>query len=319
MFSLQGFVERTKERGINMDAVMVVQEGVVLGLHRFSDDVIHNVFSVAKSYTSTAIGMAVDEGLLKLEDKPCDMFGEYMPKDADERWQEVTLFNLLTMSTGHGSPHLMAKDRKRLRGETENPADPAQQAEWLRFAFSRECPMVYGVGEKMRYGNLAPYVAGRMVEKVTGCNLREYLYEKLWKPLGVQLPRWDADPSGHTFAASDLFLDITDMIKLGEIYLGKGEYRGRRYVSEKWVEQASGNYILSNPINPVGNAVDEEQGYGFYFWRNTRPGYRAYGREGQFIIVLPEEKAVVATQAMNSDVQPIMDAIWEEIYPQLKG
>ena len=116
MFSLQGFVEKTKERGINMDAVMVVQEGVVLGLHRFSDDVIHNVFSVAKSYTSTAIGMAVDEGLLKLEDKPCDMFGEYMPKDADERWQEVTLFNLLTMSTGHGSPHLMVKDRKRLRG-----------------------------------------------------------------------------------------------------------------------------------------------------------------------------------------------------------
>ena len=298
-----------------MDAVMVVQNDTILGQHRFSDTIVHNVFSVAKSHTATAIGFAIEEGKLKLEDKPVEMFADIIPEDIDPRWKDVTLYHLLTMTSGHGQPHLMVADRKKLRGESEEKVSQEMMDEWLLFAFS--CPMKYEAGEKFSYGNLAPYVAGRMLEKAVGMSICDYLYEKFWKHTGMDKPRWDADSAGHTFAASDLYLDIVDMVKLGQLYAAGGVYQGTRYLSEEWVKMAGEKHVDSSHINPAGNAIDEEAGYGFYFWRNhgAEKSYRCYGREGQFVIILPEKNAVIATQAMNSDVQPVIDTVWECILP----
>ena len=316
MFSLESYISAVKEKGISMDAVMVIQDDVILALHRFTDNVFHNVFSVAKSYTATAIGFAIEEGRLSLSDKPVDMFAEILPENPDPRWQDVTLFHLLTMTSGHGKPHMMAVDRKKLRGQTEEQMDPAMMKEWLLFAFTR--PMMYQPGEKFSYGNLAPYVAGRMLEKAVGCSICDYLYEKMWEPMGTEKPRWDADLSGHTFAASDLFLDIADMAKLGQLYVAGGVYKGRRYLSEEWVKAATSMQISSAPINPTGCGKDEEAGYGYYFWQNQKTGtFRAYGREGQFVIMIPEKRAVIVTQAMHSNVQQVLDEVWEHILPQL--
>ncbi len=309
MLDLQGFINAIKEQNINMDAVAVVKDGVTLGLHRFSDTVIHNVFSVAKSHTATAIGFAVDEGKLRLTDKPVDFFPELLPADVDPKWQKVTLHHLLTMTTGHGDKHLMVVDRKKLREEGVD--------EWLTFAFTR--PMPYEPGEKFVYGNLAPYVAGRMLEKAVGMSICDYLYEKMWKRMGVKKPLWETDPAGHTFAASDLYLDIVDMAKLGELYAAGGCYKGERFLSEGWVKAVGTKHIDSCVLNPGGYCADEEAGYGYYFWLNHEVdgSYRCYGREGQFVIILPERNAGIATQAMNWNVQPILDAVWKHILPQI--
>ena len=316
MFSLVPFIEANNAGNLEVDAVMVNQNGITLGLHRFTDDIFHNVFSVSKSFTSTAIGMAIDDGLMSLDDKPCDYFPELVPDDVDPRWFKVTLRHLMTMTVGHGSAQLMAKDRAFLRGETDVKPDPEMAAEWLRWAFTR--PMEYEPGERFVYSNLAPYTAGRMLEKVTGKTMLDFLYERLWKPMEVEKPRWDPDNAGHTFPASYLFLDIADMIKLGELYLGGGVYKGRRYVSEDWVKLATSNIVSSSPISPTGVARDEDAGYGMYFWQNAgAEGYRASGREAQAIIVLPEHNAVIAVQAMHHDIQQVMDAVWDTILPQL--
>ena len=307
MLDLQNFINFVKEQNINMDAVAVARGGVLLGLHRFSNAIIHNVFSVAKSHTATAIGFAIDEGKLKLSDRPVDFFADILPDDIDPKWQKVTLHNLLTMTTGHGAAHLMVIDRKMLREKGEK--------EWLTFAFTR--PMPYKPGEKFSYGNLAPYVAGRMLEKAVGMTICDYLYEKMWKLMDIAKPQWDTDPAGHTFAASDLYLDITDMVKLGELYAADGCYRGKRLLSEEWVKSVSTKHTDSCVLNPAGYGIDEEVGYGYYFWLNheVSGSYRCYGREGQFVIILPEKNAVIATQAMNSNVQPILDAAWKYILP----
>lgn len=317
MLSLESFVSAVKEKEINMDSVMVIQDDVTLGLHRFTDTVVHNVFSVAKSHTATAIGFAIDEGKLKFTDKPVEMFADIVPADIDPRWNDVTLWNLLTMTSGHGGPHLMVVDRKKLRGESEEKVSQEMMDEWLLFAFS--CPVVYDAGEKFAYGNLAPYVAGRMLEKAVGMSICDYLYEKMWKRMGVAKPRWDADTAGHTFAASDLYLDIVDMAKLGQLYVGNGVYKGERYLSEEWVKAAGAKQVDSSAINPCGPAIDEEVGYGYYFWRchEVEGAYRCYGREGQFVIVLPEKNAVICTQSMHSNVQEVLDVVWEHILPQL--
>lgn len=317
MFGLESFINSVKEKKLNVDAVMAVQDDRILGLHRFSDTITHNVFSVAKSHTATAIGFAIDEGKLHLEDKPAEMFADLIPNSIDPRWKDVTLYHLLTMTSGHGRAYMMAADRKILRGEADEKVTREMMDEWLLYAFSR--PLDYKPGEKFSYGNLAPYVAGRMLEKAVGMSICDYLFEKFWKYVGVEKPRWDTDLSGHTFAASDLYLDIVDMAKLGQLYAGGGIYKGTRYLSKEWVKMAGTKQVDSTHINPAGNAVDEEAGYGFYFWINqgAKSSYRCYGREGQLVIILPEKNAVIATQAMHSDVQPVIDTVWEEILPQL--
>ena len=309
MLDLQNFIESVKEQQINMDAVAVMADGNLLGLHRFSDTINHNVFSVAKSHTATAIGFAIDEGKLKLTDKPIDFFRDILPGGIDPKWERVTLHNLLTMTTGHGAAHLMVVDRKKLR--------EAGNKEWLNFAFTR--PMPYEPGKKFAYGNLAPYVAGRMLENAVGMTICDYLYAKMWKPMGVKKPMWETDLSGHTFAASDLYIDIVDMAKLGSLYASGGLWQGKRLLSSEWINAVGTKQIDSCVLNPAGYGIDEEAGYGYYFWLNHEaPGsYRCYGREGQFVIILPEKNAIIATQAMNSNVQPILDAAWKHILPQI--
>ena len=315
MFTLEGFIAKAKENNIGVDAVMAIQDDAILGLHRFNGPIKHDVFSVAKTFTVSGIGAAIDEGLMTLDDKPTEYFKDILPADLDERWYDVTLENLITMCSGHAKPHFMVVDRVRLRGQ-KDPFPEDIMAEWLKFAFG--CPMVYNAGEKFNYGNLAPYVAGRMLEKATGMTVLDWVYNKIWQPLGVEKPSWDTDNSGHTFPASDLLLDITDMIKIGQIYLGGGEYKGHRYLSKEWVENATRKHVDSAVINPGGYGIDEEAGYGFYIWMNHIEGsYRAYGREGQFVIVIPDKNAVIATQSMHHDVQQILDLVWEHIYPQL--
>ncbi len=314
MLSLNSFVRASQEKQIDLDAVMVIQDGITLGLQRLDDMIYHNVFSIAKSFLVTGIGMAVDEGLLSLEDKPVDMFKEYLPEGYDKRWDKVTLIHLMTMTSGHGQPFLMAAERKKLKDVNSDYSEAAKK-EWLVHAFS--CPMSYEPGEKFSYGNLAPYVAGRMLEKAVGMSVCDYLYQKLWEPMHVKKPHWGTDPAGHTFPASDLYLDIADMIKLGELYLKDGVYEGRRYLSSEWVQAATGMQVDSSVINPPGYGDDELCGYGYYFWHNSKGGFRAYGREGQFVIVLPEKKAVIATQAMHHNVQDVLDLVWEHIEPQL--
>lgn len=314
--NLNNFIKDAEIKRIPMDAVMVIQNGKEVAFHRFNDEIYHNVFSISKSFTSTAIGMAIEEGKLSLSDKPCDILADIIPENAEPYWKEITLYHLLTMSTGHRAAHMMVSDRDYLRGLTDQPLDEEMKNEWLLFAFTR--PIFDKPGTKFCYGNLAPYVAGRMLEKAVGETVLDYTYHKLWEPLGVKKPRWDNDNSGHTFPASDLFLDIRDMIKLGQIYLGNGEFEGKRYLSEDWVKEAVKSHIPSDIINPAKVGKDETAGYGYYFWRNKHNnGYRAYGREGQFIIVLPEKNAVIAVTAMHSNVQEVLDLIWENIEPLL--
>lgn len=306
-----------KKRALNIDAACIIQKGDVTAVERYGGDRLHNVFSVSKSFTVTAVGICIDEGLLSLDSRPFEMFPESITDTADPRWSEVKLEHLLTMNTGHGKAWLMAKDREMLRGEDPTRhASPEDMADWMRYAF--RCPMVQHPGEKTCYGNLAPYVAGRMVEKVTGMTMRDFLYERLWKIQRVDRPRWDPDTSGHTFPASFLFLDIVDMTKLGQLYLNGGVWDGQRIVSESWTKTATSRHVDSYVISPTGIAEDEMYGYGYYFWMCRYPGiYRAYGREGQFVIVIPEKEAVIGIQSMHSDVQAVLDVVWDTVLPVL--
>lgn len=313
---LQDFMDTVRRNRLGVDAVQVNQGGKVLDVHHFDRGGAHDCFSVAKSFLSTGIGIAIGEGKLTLQDSVTKALAEHLPDDIDPRYHQLTLRNLLTMTTGHDRPWLMSGERARFREEAQTANASRESKDWAYYAFTR--PIVHEPGTVFSYGNLAPYLACCMLEKAVGATLRDYLYEKFWKPMGIACPRWDSCPAGHTFSASDLFMDIGDMIQLGTVYLNGGRFEDQQLVPAQWVEQATSKQVESAKISPEGSGEDETYGYGYFFWLCHQPGvYRAYGREGQFVIVMPQLQAVIATMSMHHDVQSILDAVWKDIVPKL--
>lgn len=302
---LSAFIDRIEQNHINLYGIIVYQDGSITAEHYFAPDEPRSIYSVSKSFMVTAVGQLLEAGLLRLSDRPADFFPEHLPHDLDPRYRDLTLEHLLTMSSGHRRGLLMGEERKTIR-----------ETDWIRFVFSQ--PLVSGPGEKFMYSNGSSYLAGCMAEKAAGVKLADYLYESVFKTLDIPRPEWDECPMGHTFAASTLKLRLSDMQKLGILYLNEGEYGGRRIVSKDWVKQAASHKIDSRKVSIKGTGADEVFGYGYQFWLCRYPGvYRAAGSYGQFVIVLPEKHAVIATSACEKDHQRILDVIWESLLPEL--
>ena len=260
------------------------------------------LFSLSKSFCSTAVGFAVDEGLFKVSDRIVDIFPDKCPSNISEKLSKMTVHNVLTMSTGHKSCVMS------LMKDSTDPVSEFLKAE-----------LTYFPGEKFVYNTGATYLLSIIVQKYTGKTVYEYLYDKYFSFLDHIPEKWDMTCAGYCEGGCGLYAEIQDIENLGKLYLGKGVLNGRRFLSEEWVKAAGANQVASSAINPCGPAIDEEAGYGYYFWRchEVEGAYRCYGREGQFVIVLPEKNAVICTQSMHSNVQQVLDAIWEFILPQL--
>ena len=140
-------------------------------------------------------------------------------------------------------------------------------------------------------------MVGRMVQKVCGTTLLKYCHDKIFNPLDMGFPAWETDPDGVAFGGSGLYLDITEMMKLGILYLNKGTYNGKRVVSEEWVRAAGSKQI------PTGHEALWHSEYGYQFWLcGQKEGVvRADGAYGQFSIVLPKDNAVLAIQSSEQN------------------
>lgn len=303
--NIDRFSERILKNGLNVFSVRVLQEGKTVGSAQYAEDIPYSIFSAAKCFMVTALGIAKEEGLLSLRDRPAEVFTGHLPDDLADGYERITLEHLIMMASGHERALLMEKERLQMTAK-----------DWIRFVF--EQPLPYEPGSRFTYSNGSAYLAGCMVEKAVGATLQDYVYEKIFRPMDIPYCEWIKCPLGHTFSPTRLYMRIDDMIKLGQLYLGGGEYNGARIVSAGWVEQATRKHVESHQISAKGAGTDELYGYGYKFWMCRYPGvYRAYGRNGQFIIVVPDKKAVVATMAEEPNVQGILDAVWDTVMPQL--
>ncbi len=299
------FLKKVEAEGTGLQGVCVFQNNEIEDEHYFAPDIPRNIFSVSKSFLSTAIGILLGEGALKLSDRPVDFFPQNIPDHIHPWYEKLELRHLLTMTSGHKRPLLHEGERNTLK-----------EADWIRFVFSQ--PLLAMPGESFMYSNGSAYLAGCMAEKVTGMKLKDFLYEKAFEPMHIPYPEWEECPMGHTFAASRLKLKLKDMIKLGVLYLNRGCCEGMQIVPAGWVDAATSFQTASRQISAFGTGEDENFGYGYQFWLCRYPGiYRAFGRLGQFVIVIPDKNAVIATSAQEKNEQSILDIIWETILPKL--
>lgn len=291
---LQKFIERTGAAGIL--GVMVTQDGIQTAKHLWDEECRRNVYSASKSVTSAAVGIAVREGLLSLDEKLTDAFARDLPEHPGEYLRAATVRDLLTMCLGQEKPELMGAQRPLY-----------EQEDWVKMslAFPFTCPP----GTKFVYNNVGPYLAGVLVQRRAGCDLVSYLTPRLFAPLGISRPTWETDPLGNTFGAGGLFLTLSELHRFGLLYLQNGSFNGRQLIPKEWVAESTGRQVSTD--RPA------DYGYGYLFWRGPYDSFRADGKYCQWSIVFREKRAVITVVAECRDGRPLMDAVLEELYPQL--
>ena len=259
----------------------------------------HLLYSLSKSFTSTAVGLAVDEGKLKLDDRVATFFPDKLPAQPSEQLLRMRVRDLLCMATGgRDTIYTMTADMGK---------------DWAQTFLS--CPLEKEPGTWFCYNTGATYMLAAIVTKATGEDLVEYLTPRLFQPLGIASPDWSKSPQGIRCGGYGLRLKTRDIAAFGQLYLQKGQWNGRRLLSESWVAQATSKEI-SNGSDP---ASDWHQGYGFQFWRCLHNAYRADGAFGQFCIVMPDQDAVMAITAGIGDTQPELNTVWDLLIPAFKS
>lgn len=297
--AISALVKRLVERDQGVHSLMVLRHGHVIAegwWAPYTPDQRQMMFSVSKSFTATAIGIAEDEGLLSVDDDVLSFFPSYATDAIRANVEGLKVRHLLAMATGHTvSPMEVMK------------ALPTE--DWVRLFL--EIPIVFPPGTHFLYNSGASYVLAAIVTARAGQSLLDYLTPRLFEPLGIETPPWQTAPSGIDLGWVGLSLRTEDLAKLGQLYLQRGVWNEQRLLSEDWVERASSVQVATNG-NPN---IDSNQGYGFQFWRSRHNSYRADGAFGQFSLVLPERDLVVAMTEGCTNTQGTLNAVWELLLP----
>jgi CubicO group peptidase (beta-lactamase class C family) len=256
----------------------------------------HALYSLSKSFTSTAVGLAVAEGKLSLDDELLKLFPEYAPMSPSANLKAMRLRDLIRMSTGQ-------------------QAEPARKADepWAKTFLAQ--PVPFKPGTHFLYNTSATYMLSAAVQKATGQTVLDYLQPRLFDPLGIAKPTWEASPQGVSAGGYGLSVRTEDIAKFGQLYLQKGQWQGKQIVPEAWVAEATARQT-SNGSNPAG---DWDQGYGYQFWRSRHGAYRGDGAFGQYCVVLPEQDAVIAITSGVRDMQAVLNLVWDKLLPALKS
>lgn len=258
----------------------------------------HMLFSLSKSFTSTAIGLAVSEGLISVSDKVVSFFPEYLPGNVSDNLAAMSIHHLLSMSAGHSECTMGACE-----------SDP--EGNWVRGFLA--APVPHEPGTHFVYNTGATYMLSAILQKVTGQTLMEYLTPRIFNPLGIEDAFWISCPMGINTGGFGLSVKTEDIAKLGQLYLQKGLWNGQRLLSESWVATATSKQV-SNGDDPNN---DWTQGYGYQFWRCRHNIYRGDGAFGQYCIVMPEQDAVIAITSGVADMQAVLNLVWEHLLPAM--
>ena len=303
---LNSFLDEVAKSKIEFHSIMVVRHGHVIAegwWAPYKSSLRHTLYSLSKSFTSTAVGLAVKEGLLNIEDSVISFFPSDVAQDANAKLTAMKVRHLLTMSTGH------VKD-------TIQPMRIGQDS-WVKTFFSQ--PVERDPGTFFLYNTGATYILSAILQKITGQTLMQYLRPRLFDPLGIEGEDWETDPLGINTGGYGLRVRTEDIAKFGQLYLQKGQWKGTQILTPEWIQQATSSQIVSSSSNPTRPTEEDDwaQGYGFQFWRCRPGGFRADGAFGQFSIIMPEYDTVIAITGESFSMQKSMDLVWSYLLPAI--
>ena len=306
--AISAFLDGLAAAQIEVHGLMIARHGRVIAegwWAPYAPTLRHTLYSMSKSFTSTAVGFAVAEGKLSVEDKVTSFFPESLPAKISENLAALRVKHLLTMAVG---------------SEKEPTGAMVKEQDWVRSFLAHE--ISHEPGSVFMYNSAATYMCSAIVQKVTGQPILRFLQSRLFAPLGIEDPTWETCPRGICTGGWGLSVPTEALAKFGQLYLEKGRWNGRQILTPSWVGQATRLHIQqpapAKPSRPT-EQNDWLQGYGYQFWRCQHGGFRGDGAFGQFTIVLPEQDAVIAMNSETPNMQGQLDLVWEHLLPALKA
>jgi len=293
------FIEAADKEIDSMNSFMLLRHGHVVAegwWAPYSAESPHSLYSLSKSFASTAVGLAIAEGKLGLDDEVLKFFPEDAPTDPSNNLKSMRVSDLLRMSTGQ---------------QTEPPRTTKEP--WTKTFLAH--PVPFKPGTHFLYNTSGTYMLSAIVQKATGMTVLDYLRPRLFEPLGIEHPTWETSPQGISAGGFGLSIRTEDIARFGQLYLQRGKWQGKQVVPEAWVAAATARQT-SNGSNPKS---DWDQGYGYQFWRCRNGAYRGDGAFGQYCIVLPKQDAVIAITSGVKDMQFVLNLVWDKLLPAMKS
>jgi CubicO group peptidase (beta-lactamase class C family) len=295
------FVQAADRQVKEMNSFMLVRHSQVIAegwWTPYAPETRHMLYSLSKSFTSTAVGLAASEGKLSIDDEVLKFFPEDAPAAPTNNLKAMRVRDLLCMSAGH---------------QTEVRLTETNEFSWTKTFLAH--PVPHKPGAHFLYNTPGTYMQSAIVQTVTGQTVLDYLRPRLFDPLGIENPTWGVSPQGISLGGYGLNVRTEDIAKFGQLYLQKGRWHEKQLVPAAWVEAATARQT-SNGSNPKS---DWEQGYGYQFWRCRHGAYRGDGAFGQFCLVMPEQDAVIAITSGTRDMQAVLNLIWDKLLPAMQS
>ena len=303
--SVARFIERAVNELDSLHSLMLLRHGKVaaeLWWPPYAPEHPHLLYSLSKSFTSAAVGLAIAEGRFKIDDPVIGFFPmERLPDEIPADLRSMTVRHLLTMTSGHG--------QCAMEGVKKN----SFQDDWIKQILAE--PLVHKPGTCFVYNSGATYLLSAILNSVTGERLLDYLEPRIFSPLGIKGVVTETSPDGTHVGAWGMSMKTEDIAKFGQLYLQKGRWGENQLIPESWVNEATSLQVS----NSHSGQLDWAEGYGYQFWRCRHNAFRGDGAFGQYCLVMPDQDAVIAITAGLQNMQQVLDLIWEELLPNMQA
>jgi CubicO group peptidase (beta-lactamase class C family) len=307
--AILAFLEEIQKSKHEFHSFMMVRHGHVIAegwWTPYRDTARHMLYSLSKSFTSTAVGFAVSEGKLNVNDAVTSFFPDDLPAVVSDNLAALRVKHLLTMSVGHA---------------TDSTPIITKEQNWVRAFLA--LPIVKPPGSAFLYNSGATYMLSAIVQKVSGQKALDFLRPRLFEPLAIESMTWETCPRGINTGGWGLSVQTESLAKFGQFYLQKGLWHGRQILPAAWIEEAT-TFKIQQPA-PKGADLETAkltsdwlQGYCYQFWRCRHHAFRGDGAFGQYDIVMPDQQAVVAITCETGNMQGELNLVWDFLLPAMQ-
>jgi len=302
---INDFLNAVDTNRLEIHSFMFVRHGKVIAegwWKPFGPDYKHILFSASKTFTATAVGLAVSENKLKVTDKVISFFPYSLPDSISDYMKDMTVKDLLTMSAG----------------QDPEPSAWGIKGDWMR-AFIDTKP-VHKPGTVFKYNNMATFMLSAIVQQVTGEPVFNYLMPRIFIPLGIRGIDWDLNPQGINLGMIGLRLRTEDLAKFGQLLLNEGMWNKKQLIPKDWVKEATSFHIKNaDESDKNWKKSDWAQGYAYQMWRGRNNTVRLDGMAGQFVVLMPDKDAFVVFTANISNTQKQLNLIHDYLIPAIKS
>jgi CubicO group peptidase (beta-lactamase class C family) len=304
--AIMKFVEAADKNTNEIHSYMLMRHGRIIAegwWNPYRPELKHTMYSLSKSFVSTAVGFAVSEKLLHTDDKVISFFPYEIPETLSVKLAKMTVKDLLIMSAGQDPDPTF-----RVAGTSGS---------WVKTYLNT--PVINDPGSKFLYNSLATFMLSAIVQKATGKKVIDYLKPRFFEPLGISGEDWEENGQGINTGGWGLRLKTEDIARAGQFYLQKGKWNGQQLLPSAWIEEATTAWIEQNPGAPqaIKDSSDWMQGYGYQFWRCRNNAFRGDGAYGQYMIIMPQQDAVLAITSETLDMQKELNLVWKYLLPAM--